>query len=197
MRRKTLQRRTVRLLQGDDAAGFCQPTGFLDEPLGIAGGAGDEAHVHDVERAGRQVRSIGVALPEFDIRRRVPARVLEKRRVHVEADHPAARTDARAQQVGDAARPAADVEAGPALHRPEAVEHGQRIRRHRLRLHMQPLDLARARLDRIVSGERVGHSAVPLNRSGEATRARFASIGRNVKGAAAKRALDRWAAPRI
>ena len=48
---------------------------------------------------------------------------------------------------------AADIETAPARRDADALEHRQRIRRHRLALDAQPLDLAGAMLERIVAGE--------------------------------------------
>jgi hypothetical protein len=98
-----------------------------------------------------------VAQPELNIGRCASARVRERFRIAVEADDTAGRSDAFAQQRRDAARAAADVEACPARPDADLVEHGACGRRHGLRLGMQPLDLAGAALERIVSGKRFAH----------------------------------------
>ena len=64
-------------------------------------------------------------------------------------------TDPLAQQIGDAAGTAADIEAAPARRDADAIEHRQRIGRHALALDAQPLDLAGAMLERVVAGEGV------------------------------------------
>src|SRR6185436_2694625 len=87
----------------------------------------------------------------------VRARGGEKLLVLVEAEHAPGRSDALAQQVSDAARPAADVEAGPSRLHPDPIQHHARVGRDRLGLDVQALDLAPAMLDRVMACEVVGH----------------------------------------
>ena len=111
MRRIAVERVAIRLLQGDDPARTAQPDRLADEPLGIARGARQEAHVDEIETAVRQIRRIGVALPEFDVRRGVGTRVLEELRILVQSDHAAGATRAPAHRLGDSAGAASEIDA--------------------------------------------------------------------------------------
>ena len=90
--------------------------------FGVAGSACNESHVDEVKAAGRQVRPVGVALPEFDILRRAGARDLEKLPIHVETYHASAGAYSRAQEIGDAPGTAPEVEARPTLDSTDAVQ---------------------------------------------------------------------------
>jgi hypothetical protein len=81
----------------------------------------------------------------------------EKALVHVDADNLAALADTPCHQIGNAARPAADIEAGPAFANADPLEHDIGVRRHRRALHMQALDLSRPALDRIIPRELPAH----------------------------------------
>src|SRR5436309_2552954 len=113
MRRITVQRADVRLLQGDNSARTAERDRFLEQPLRIAGGARQEAHVHEIETLGRETRRIGVALLEFHVRGRTPTGVLKEFRIPVDADDAPARANALRERRGDPARPAAEIEARP------------------------------------------------------------------------------------
>ena len=152
MRRVADERRHVGLLHRDHAARPRQPHRFAHERLRLAGGAADKARVHEIEGAVGQAGGIGIALHELDRSARVASRVVDKRRIGVESDHAAACADTRRQQIGDAARPAAHVEAMPARADADPVEHDRAVGRHGGALHMQALDLACAALERIMAG---------------------------------------------
>ncbi len=86
MRRIAIERRPVRLLQGDHAPGAGETHASAQQSLGIAGRAGDKAHVDEIERRGRQIRGERIAAMEFDIGGRVSARMGEMLFIHIEAD---------------------------------------------------------------------------------------------------------------
>jgi len=58
--------------------------------------------VDEIENAVRQVRRVGVAVPEFDVRRRSRARVFKKRHILIEPDHTAVWANAPRQRFGKA-----------------------------------------------------------------------------------------------
>jgi hypothetical protein len=65
--------------------------------------------VDEIETRLRQIRRIGVALPEFDIRRGVGARVLKELHILVESDHAPGATHAPAHRLGDSAGAASEI----------------------------------------------------------------------------------------
>ena len=77
--------------------------------------------------------------------------MLEKDSVRVEANDLSRHTDALAEQIRDAFRAAAQIEAAPSLSDTDLVQHDGRVRCERGALDVQPLDLASAPLDRVVT----------------------------------------------
>ena len=90
----------------------------------------------------------------------------QKSRILVETDDAAGRADALAHEAGDAARPAAEVEARPSRRNADEVEHRARLGRQRGGLDVQAFDLALAGLDRIMAGEGGGHGSGPSSGGG-------------------------------
>src|SRR4029077_9136010 len=157
MRRVTVQRGAIRLLQRDHAARTAQPDRLADHALRIAGGAREKAHMHEIKAAVRQVRCVGVALPEFGVRGSSRTGMREEFRILIEPDHASGGTDAPRQRLGEPARAAAEIEARPARAHADQLEHDIDVACERRALDIQALDLARAALNRIAAGEGVGH----------------------------------------
>jgi len=153
----SLRRRQAIVLAGDHPRRDGDAGGFGDQALGVAGGAGHEAHVHQVEAFSGQTGVVGVTDHELDIGGRAATAVLQELVVHIEAEDASRGTDVATEVIRDAAGTAADVVAGPAGHVAEAVEHGLGVGRPRLGLHVEAAYFARAVLDGVVAGECFGH----------------------------------------
>ena len=75
--------------------------------------------------------------------------MVEEGGVGVETGHAARRADARAQQIGDAAGTATEIDTAPAGRDADAVEHDGRVGGKRVALALEALDLAGTPRDRI------------------------------------------------
>ena len=117
--------------------------------------------MHQIEAAGRQIGAVDIPLHELDVvlaaRPYALARMLEEDGIHIETDDLPRCANALAEQIRDAFGPAAQIKAAPSLPDTDLLQHDRRVRCKRRALDMQPLDLAGAPLDRIVTVWRFSH----------------------------------------
>src|SRR6185437_2619970 len=147
-----IERRHVGLLQRDNAARLGEAHRLAQQLLRLAGGAGYEAEVDEVEAPGRKRGAISVALHETGIGGRAAAPMRDENRIGIEAGNMAPRANAFAEQSRDAAGAAAEIEATPAFGNADPLQHGHAIGRHRRALAIEAHDLAGAPLERIMAG---------------------------------------------
>src|SRR5262249_4847578 len=155
MCRVAIEGQHIRLPKSNAATGACQLNGFLKQPFRIADRARHKAGMHQIEASGRKSRAVYIAQHKFDIREpprvRVPASVVEKDRIGVEADDAPGQTHTHAEKIRYAARTAAQIEAAPSSSHTDALQQNRCVRSKGVTLDTQSVNLAGPPLDRVIT----------------------------------------------